>query len=122
MPFTRIAENRIREAIAGGEFDHLSGAGQPLNLDEYFSTPEDLRMAFSLLKNANCAPVEVELFKEISRLEQALAECEDAVTRQELQRSLANRRTQLAITLERRSSSRSESRTTASPLSGRFPR
>jgi hypothetical protein len=93
MPFTRIAENRIREAIADGEFDHLSCAGKPLNLDDYFSIPEDRRMAFSLLKNAKCAPVEVELLKEIARLDAALAETADERARQELQRTLAHRRT-----------------------------
>jgi len=102
MPFGRLAERRIREAIAQGEFDHLPGAGKPLNLEEYFSTPEDLRMAFSILKNANCAPAEVELLKEISRLAQALAETSDAAARQELQRTLAHRQTELAIALERR--------------------
>ncbi|MGH9147546.1 MAG: DnaJ family domain-containing protein, partial [Vicinamibacterales bacterium] len=43
MPFSRIAENRIREAIDRGEFENLPGAGQPVNLEEYFSTPDDLR-------------------------------------------------------------------------------
>lgn len=47
MPFSRIAENRIREAMAQGEFENLPGAGQPLNLEEYFSTPEAVRMAYS---------------------------------------------------------------------------
>jgi hypothetical protein len=32
MAFNRLAENRIREAIAEGKFDHLTGAGQPLDL------------------------------------------------------------------------------------------
>lgn len=67
MPFSRVAESRIREAIENGEFENLPGSGKPLNLEEYFSTPEDLRMAFSILKNANCAPAEVELLKEVSR-------------------------------------------------------
>src|SRR6185369_17030418 len=60
MPFSRIAENRIREAMEQGQFENLPGAGQPLNLDEYFSAPEDLRMAYSILRSANCAPVEVQ--------------------------------------------------------------
>jgi Domain of unknown function (DUF1992) len=68
VPFNRIAEARIREAIEQGVFENLPGAGKPLNLEEYFNTPEDLRMAFSILKNANCAPPEVELLKEVSRL------------------------------------------------------
>jgi hypothetical protein len=102
MPFSRVAERRIREAIANGEFDNLPGAGKPLNLEDYFSTPEDLRMAFSILKNANCAPAEVELLKEVSRLQLAVAEASDEAAREELRRTLAVRRTELAIALERR--------------------
>ena len=103
MPFSRIAETRIREAIAQGEFDNLPGSGKPLNLEEYFSTPEELRMAFSILKNANCAPAEVELLNEVSRLQRAIAEFSDAATKQELQRALVQRQTELAIAFERRS-------------------
>ena len=103
MPFSRIAEHRIREAIAQGQFENLPGAGQPLNLEEYFSTPEDLRMAYSILRNAHCAPAEVELLNEVSRLERAVAEAADATARQSLQRALMDRRTQLAVAIEHRS-------------------
>jgi hypothetical protein len=40
MPFGRLAENRIREAMAQGQFENLPGAGRPLNLQEYFTTPK----------------------------------------------------------------------------------
>jgi Domain of unknown function (DUF1992) len=103
MPFSRIAENRIREALEQGQFENLPGAGQPLNLEDYFSTPEDLRMAYSILKSANCAPPEVELVSEIARLERALAQTEDATTRTGLQRALTDRQTQLAVMREQRS-------------------
>jgi len=103
MPFSRIAENRIREALEQGVFENLPGAGQPLSLEEYFSTPEDLRMAYSILKSANCAPAEVELANEIARLERALAQSEDATARKALQRALTDRQTQLAVMLEQRS-------------------
>jgi hypothetical protein len=103
MSLRRIAEGRIREAMEQGMFENLPGAGKPLDLEEYFNTPEDLRMAFSILKNANCAPPEVELMKEVSRLEHAVAEASDAATRNRFQRTLAHRRIQLAIFLERRS-------------------
>ena len=106
MPFSRIAENRIREAIAQGEFENLPGAGQALNLEDYFSTPEDVRMAFSILKNANCVPAEVELLNEVSRLKHAITETPNEATKQELLRTLIQRQTQLAITLERRGPSR----------------
>ena len=102
MPFSRVAERRIQEAMQRGEFDNLPGVGKPLNLEEYFATPEDLRLAFSILKNANCAPAEVELMKEVSRLEHAVNDASDATTKQELQRTLAHRRTELAVALERR--------------------
>jgi hypothetical protein len=102
MSFSRIAENRIREAMEQGEFDNLPGAGEPLSLEEYFSVPEDLRMAYSVLKNANCRPLEVELLHEIARLEPAVAAAPDGAAREPLQRALANRRTELAILLEGR--------------------
>ena len=103
MPFSHIAERRIREAIAEGHFENLPGAGKPLNLEEYFSTPEDVRMAYSILKNANCAPAEVELLNEVSRLERAVAQASDVKHRDSLQRELTNRRTELAVVFEHRS-------------------
>lgn len=103
MAFNRLAENRIREAIAEGKFDNLSRAGEPLNLEEYFSAPEDLRMAYSILKSAKCAPAEVELLNEIARLKDALAQADGEPARQSLQQALAHRQTELAILLERRS-------------------
>src|SRR3954470_14570374 len=59
--FDRIAELKIREAIAEGKFDHLPNAGQPLDLDEYFQTPAEWRLAYSILKSAKCLPEEVEV-------------------------------------------------------------
>jgi hypothetical protein len=106
MSLRQIAESRIREAIEQGVFENLPGAGKPLDLEEYFNTPEDFRMAFSILKNANCAPPEVELMKEVARLEETLAGTSDAAALKELQRTLAHRRIQLAIFLERRSTRR----------------
>ena len=101
MPFSRVAERRIKEAMSRGEFENLPGAGKPLNLEDYFNTPEDLRMAFSILKNANCAPAEVELLNEVARLERAVAESADDSARAELSRTLASRRSELALMLER---------------------
>ena len=89
--------------MATGQFENQPGAGQPLNLEEYFSTPEDLRMAHSILRTANCVPAEVELLNEVSRLERAIGECVDATSRQPLQRALTDRRAQLAVMLEHRS-------------------
>ena len=102
MAFSYVAENRIRKAIAEGEFDNLPNSGRPLDLEEYFRAPADLRMAYSILKNAQCAPVEVELLREVSRLTRAIAATADPTERETLQRTLAGRQTELAIALERR--------------------
>ena len=100
MAFERIAENKIREAMRLGEFDNLPGAGQPLDLDGYFELPEHLRLAFSILKSANCLPAEVELLNEIARLEQQLSQAPVEHTAA-IRRALTDRRTQLAVVLER---------------------
>ncbi|HEY7172415.1 MAG TPA: DUF1992 domain-containing protein [Vicinamibacterales bacterium] len=67
--FDRIADLKIREAIEEGKFDNLPNAGQPLDLDEYFQTPAEWRLAYSILKSAKCLPEEVELLNEIAALE-----------------------------------------------------
>ena len=102
MPFSRLAEQRIREALNQGHFDNLTNAGRPLNLDDYFSAPADLRMAYSILKNASCTPVEVELLNEVARLKVAIAASADPAAKQELERALIDLQTRLGILLERR--------------------
>ena len=72
----RIAEERIREALHRGEFDDLPGQGKPLSLDDDRHLPDDLRLAYKVLKNADCLPPELELRKEIKTAEELL----DAMT------------------------------------------
>lgn len=75
--FTKIAEQRIREAIEHGEFDNLEGAGRPLNLEDDTWIPEDLRAAYRVLKNAGCIPPELELRKEVLNLRELLNTIDD---------------------------------------------
>jgi hypothetical protein len=75
--FQKIAERRIQEAIKDGALDDLPGAGKPLVLEDDSHLPEDLRMAYKILKNAGCLPPEVSLRKEIARTEDLLAGMED---------------------------------------------
>ena len=100
MAWERIAENRIREAMQEGEFDNLPGAGKPIDLDGYFKLPEHLRVAFSILKSANCVPAEVELLNEIAALEQRLQEAPEPQL-PAIRHELTDRRTRLAVVLER---------------------
>ncbi len=75
--FQRIAEKRIEKAIRNGVFDDLPGAGKPLELEDDSHVPEDLRIAYKILKNANFVPPEVSLRKEIAKAEDLLAGMED---------------------------------------------
>ena len=75
--FGRIAEERILEAQRRGEFDNLPGHGKPLQLDDDSHVPEDLRLAYKVLKNADCLPPELELKKEILTTEQMLGRITD---------------------------------------------
>jgi len=84
----RLAEQRILEAQRNGEFDDLAGKGKPLPLEELSTVPEDLRMAYHVLKNANVLPPEVELLKDIHILEDLLKYVEDEGERKSLAKSL----------------------------------
>ena len=68
MSFDKIVEALIKEAQARGEFDNLPGEGKPIDLTAYFETPEEVRLAQSLLKNAGMISPEVQLLKEIAEL------------------------------------------------------
>jgi hypothetical protein len=75
--FERIAENRIQEAIEAGLFDDLIGKGHPLHLEDESHIPPELRMAYKILKNADCLPPELEVRKEILTLQDLVAGLED---------------------------------------------
>ena len=70
----QIAEQKITEAILNGELDNLPGQGQPLRLDDDCSVPEELRVAYRVLKNSGFLPAEVSLRKEIAGMNQLLME------------------------------------------------
>jgi hypothetical protein len=73
----RLAEERIRDAIQRGEFDNLPGRGKPLDLEDDRHIPDDLRLAYKVLKNAACLPPELELKKEIRKAQELLSSMED---------------------------------------------
>jgi len=67
-----IAEQKIAEAVERGELSNLPGEGRPLALDDDALVPEDLRMAYRILKNAGFVPPEVRMLREIGELERLL--------------------------------------------------
>ena len=68
----QLADQRINEAIENGELEELPGQGQPLVLEDLSHVPEELRMAFKIMKNAGIKPTALELRKEIFQLQQSL--------------------------------------------------
>jgi len=86
--FEKIVEERIRRAIEKGEFEDLSGSGEPLALENDSHIPEDLRLAYKILKNAECLPPEVELRKDIEKTEDLLAALPDTAAKYHLLKKL----------------------------------
>jgi hypothetical protein len=118
----RLAEQRILEAQRKGEFEDLAGKGKPLELADYGTLPEDLRMAYHVLKNANVLPPEAELLKDIHIIEDLLKHVEDEGEKKALAKSLQWKMIRLDM-LKRRSmelnSTRSYSRKIIAKLMGK---
>ena len=79
--FAKIVEERIRKAQQKGDFDNLEGSGQPLNLLNDQGVAEELRLAYKILKNADCLPPEIELKKEIQQTEELLGAMGDTAAK-----------------------------------------
>ena len=75
--FEKIVEERIRQAQQNGQFDDLQGKGEPLKLENDQHLPAGIRMAHRVLKNAGFLPPEIEIKKDIQRIEDLLAAEED---------------------------------------------
>ncbi|TMH21980.1 MAG: DUF1992 domain-containing protein [Betaproteobacteria bacterium] len=91
-----LAERRIEEAIARGELDDLPGAGRPLELDDDRLVPEELRVAYRILKNAGYVPPEVDELREIGQLERLVRQgAADALAQTRAVRKLALLKTKI---------------------------
>jgi hypothetical protein len=75
--FEKIIEERILQAQRRGDFENLPGSGKPLEIEDDRHIPEDLRLAYKILKNAGCIPPEIELKKEIHQTRDLLAAMDD---------------------------------------------
>ena len=86
--FQLVAENRILEALEAGLFDNLQGKGLPLKFEDESHIPPELRMAYKILKNADCLPPELELRKEVVRLQDLVASMPDTAEKLKQMRRL----------------------------------
>ena len=90
-----LVEQKLSEAVSRGELDNLPGAGKPLALDDDPLVPEELRLAYRILKNAGFVPPEVESLGEIGQLERFVAETKDDAARAKAVKKLALLKTRL---------------------------
>jgi len=83
-----IADRKIREAMREGAFEHLNGAGEPLDLRENpFEDPAQ-RMAHRLLRNNGFAPAWIEESRDIDAEIQHLKTHRGRYTAEEYQREV----------------------------------
>ena len=101
MSFDKIVESLIKEAQERGEFDNLPGKGKPIDLTAYFETPEELRMAQSVLKNAGMTSLEIQLLKEIAELRQVLEAVTDETKKQAIRKQIQDKQIEFNLMMER---------------------
>ena len=97
-------EQIIQDAMARGEFDNLRGAGKPIDLSAYFDTPEEVRVAYSVLKSADILPQEAELLKEITALKDEVDAEQNAVKKKRMLKTLDEKRLAFNLLMERQKS------------------
>jgi len=70
---TFIAEQKIAEAMRERDLNSPRWKNKPLPLDDDRFVPEDLKMAYKILKNSGYLPPEIEERKKIKQLEDLIA-------------------------------------------------
>ncbi len=105
--FSRIAEERISEAIRNGELENLPGRGKPLHLGELSCVPEELRMSYTILKNAGVLPEELQLQREIVSLQKLLSCCHEDDEKTGLKKKLNEKLLRFNLLMEKRQSNSS---------------
>ena len=106
MSIEKFIDEQIKRAIAAGEFDNLPGKGKPIDLSAYFETPEDLRMAYSILKSNNFVPEEVEMLREIEALKKRLEASADEEQKITLKKEITEKSYTFNMLIEKRKRSR----------------
>jgi hypothetical protein len=87
---TRLAERRIEDAMKEGKFDHLPGAGKPLELEDP-PADEDARLlwwALRLLRDNQFIPDEIRWRKQIALMKIELSNTDDEARLRSLVRQI----------------------------------
>ena len=101
MNFDKLVESIIEDAQERGEFDNLPDKGKPIDLTAYFETPDDVRLAYSILKNADMTSHEAELLKEIAQLKQIHEAVMDEKKKREIRKEIEKKQVEFSLIMER---------------------
>jgi len=101
MNFDKLVEAAIKEAQERGDFEDLPGKGKPIDLNAYFDTPEDIRVAQTVLKNAGMASHEADLLKEIAVLKELRAGTLDENKKREIFKEIEKKQIEFGLAMER---------------------
>ncbi|TGB03918.1 DUF1992 domain-containing protein [Halobacillus salinus] len=107
MSFEHIIEEKIKQSIRDGDFDHLPGKGRPLPKDELGYVPDELRNSYRILKNANMLPEEMQLKKEIVEIEELVHTIQDPEQKEAYRRQLTEKKIRFDMLMEKRKISQS---------------
>lgn len=92
--FSRITEDKIKEAYEKGEFDNLPGFGKPLPPDPLERIPEHLRMTYKVLQNAGYQPEDLNWRNEMKAMEEAIKKAVNPLEKEKLEKALEQKRLQ----------------------------
>lgn len=106
---SRMAEEKIQQAITEGQFDNLPGKGKPLELEDLSGMPQDMRMSYLMMKNSGFLPEEVQVKKEIASLEEMIEYCKDPDEKERHKRKLSEKELRWKMLLEKQSLSHNRS-------------
>jgi hypothetical protein len=110
MSFDRAIEEIIQAAMARGEFKNLKGEGKPQDHSDYFSMPEEDRLANTVLRNSGFVPPEVELLKEMDALRAGLKLARSDVEKRQLTKELDEKQLAFDLLQEQKAAARRRAR------------
>jgi hypothetical protein len=98
---SQSSDEIIRQAMERGEFQDLPNKGKKLDLSDYFDTPDEVRLGYSLLKSNAFVPEEVQMLKEIEALQEKVQQAKDKAARQQIQKEIELRRLKYNLLMDR---------------------
>lgn len=100
---SRMAEEKIQQALKNGDFDNLPGKGKPQQLEDLSAMPPDMRMSYLMMKNSGYLPEEVAVRKEIVSLEELIDLCKDPEEKERHRKKLSEKELKWRMMMEKKS-------------------